>query len=91
LEVNMDQERTIKVDSRRLDVALAAAGIRTDNELAEKSGVDERTIRNVRRLGSCSFKVLNNLADAIGCNPIDLLVTPGYPDPKWEALAALLV
>lgn len=87
----MEVERDIKVDSRRLDVAMAAAGIRTDNELAQKSTVDERTIRNVRKLGTCSFKVLNSLADAIGCNPIDLLVTPGYPDPKWEALAALLV
>jgi DNA-binding Xre family transcriptional regulator len=87
----MEIERTIKVDSRRLDVALAAAGIRSDRELSEKSGVDERTLRNVRRLGTCTFKVLNSIADAIGCNPIDLLVTPGYPDPKWEALAALSV
>lgn len=85
----MEAERTIRVDSRRLDIALAAAGIRTDADLALKSGVDERTIRNVRKLGTCSFKVLNGIADAIGCNPIDLLVTPGYPDPKWEALAAL--
>ena len=87
----METERTIKVDSRRLDIALAAAGIRSDADLAQKSGVDERTIRNVRKLGTCSFKVLNGIAAAIGCNPIDLLVTPGYPDPKWEALAALSV
>lgn len=87
----MEIERAIKVDSRRLDVALAVAGIRSDRELSEKSGVDERTLNNVRRLGSCSFKVLNSIADAIGCNPIDLLVTPGYPDPKWGALAALSV
>jgi DNA-binding Xre family transcriptional regulator len=91
MDDEMVVERTIRVDSRRLDVALAAAGIRTDRELAEKSEVEERTIRNVRKLGTCSFKVLNSLADAIGCNPIDLLVTPGYPDPKWEALAALSV
>lgn len=85
----MTQERSIRVDSRRLDIAMAAAGIRTDKELAAKSGVEDRTIRNVRSSGTCSFKVLNSLADAIGCNPIDLLVTPGYPDPKWGALAAL--
>jgi DNA-binding Xre family transcriptional regulator len=91
MEAYMENNRTIKVDSRRLDIALAAAGIRSDRDLAEKSEVDERTLRNVRRLGTCSFKVLNSIANAIGCNPIDLLVTPGHPDPKWEALAALLV
>lgn len=79
----------IRVDERRLDIAMAAAGIRSDTELSKRSEVDERTIRNVRNSGSCSFKVWNSLAKAIGCNPIDLLVTTGYPDPKWDALAAL--
>lgn len=85
----MEKTQCIRVDSRRLDIALAARGIRSDVELSELSGVDARTIRNVRRLGTCTFKVLNQLAAAIECNPIDLLVTPGYPDPKWDALVAL--
>lgn len=81
----------VKVDEKRLDIAMAAAGIKTDEKLAELSNIDPRTIRNVRTTGLCSFKVWNALATAIGCNPIDLLVTYGHPDPKWEALAALLV
>lgn len=81
----------VKLDEKRLNIAMAAAGIKTDEELAKLSEIDARTIRNVRTTGSCSFKVWNSLAKAIGCNPIDLLVTPGYPDPKWEALAALSV
>lgn len=79
----------VKIDERRLDIAMAAAGIKTDEALAGMSKIDARTIRNVRSNGVCSFKVWNALATAIGCNPIDLLVTTGYPDPKWEALAAL--
>lgn len=80
----------VKVDEKRLNVAMAAAGIKTDDELGKLSEVDARTIRNVRTTGSCSFKVWNALAKATGCNPIDLLVTTGHPDPKWEALAVLL-
>lgn len=86
-----DKTMDVKLDERRLDIAMAAAGIRTDEDLAKRSKIDARTIRNIRTTGSCSFKVWNALASAIGCNPIDLLVTTGYPDPKWEALAALSV
>lgn len=82
-------DKGIRLDAKRLRVAMSAAGINTDRELAERSEVDERTIRNAKKLGSCSFEVWNKLAAAIGCSPIDLLVTPGYPDPNWEALAAL--
>jgi len=35
------------------------------------------------------MNVLVGLADALNCNPIDLIVTPGFPDPKLEALVAL--
>lgn len=83
--------RDVRLDNKRLDVVMAAAGIKTDRALGELSGVDERTIRNVRRHGKCSFDVWNKLAAALGCNPIDLLVTEGYPDPKWAALVALSV
>lgn len=82
-------QRDILVDATRLDIAMAVARIRTDEKLAEKSDVDDRTLRNIRKNGKCSLDTLNRIASAIGCNPIDLLTTPGYPDPKWDALAAL--
>ncbi len=82
--------KSVKIDAKRLRLAATIAGIDTDKKLAEISGVDERTIRNIRANGSCSFDVWNKLASSIGCNPIDLLVTEGYPAPKWAALAALL-
>ena len=84
-------ERGIRVDEKRLKVAMVAAGIKTDRELAKKSGIDERTIRNAKRIGSISWDAWNRIASAIGCNPIDLIVTPGYPRPKSETLADLLI
>ena len=83
--------KDVRIDNKRLDVAMAAAGVKTDKALDSLSGVDERTIRNVRRNGKASFEVWNKLATALDCNPIDLLVTEGYPDPKWAALVALSV
>lgn len=83
--------RSIRIDERRLRVAMAAAGINTYKDLSEKSGVDLRTINNIKRLGTCQFEAWNRLAATIGCNPIDLLVTQGYPNPNWAALAALSI
>ncbi len=83
------QERIIRVDARRLDIAMALAGMRTDESLAESSGVTSQTLRNIRASGTCSLRVLARLASSLNCNPIDLLITPGYPDPKLGALAEM--
>lgn len=83
------QERSVKVDSRRLDIAMALAGMRTDEALADASGITRQTIGNIRNSGSCSLRVLSRLASSLECNPIDLLITPGYPDPKLGALAEM--
>ena len=81
--------KTLRVDSKRLDLAMAAAGIRQYEDLADAASISSQTIRNIRKEGICSMNVLSALADALNCNPIDLIVTPGFPDPKLEALAAL--
>lgn len=84
-------ERSVRIDPQRLKITMTAAGIHTDKELAEKAKITIRTITNVKKFGTCSWDAWNSIADAIGCNPIDLLITPGYPRPNWEALATLLV
>ena len=81
--------KTLRVDSKRLDLAMAAAGIRQYEDLADAASISSQTIRNIRKEGICSMNVLSALADALNCNPIDLIVTPGFPDPKLEGLAAL--
>lgn len=84
-------EPRLKVDPRKLDIAMATSGVRTDNALAEMANVTDRTIRNIRNEETCSLRVLERIAISLGCNPIDLLTTPGFPDPKSDALAALSV
>lgn len=79
----------VKVDAKRIDIAMATAGIRQYEDLADAAGISSQTIRNIRASGVCSLKVLGSLAHALNCNPIDLIVTPGFPDPKLGALAAL--
>ena len=81
--------RTLKVDEKRLALAMANAGIRQYEDLANAAKISSQTIRNLRKDGICSMNVLVGLANALNCNPIDLIVTPGFPDPKLEALAAL--
>ncbi len=86
-----NSKKGVRVDEKRLNIAMAAAGVRTDEALAELAGVTGQTIRNIRASGTCSLRVLGGLATAVDCNPIDLLVTPGFPDPKLDALAAMSV
>ena len=81
--------KTLRVDEKRLDLAMAGAGIRQYEDLAAAAKISSQTIRNIRKDGICSMNVLAALANALNCNPIDLIVTPGFPDPKLEALAAL--
>lgn len=83
------EERNIRVDARRLDIAMALAGMRTDESLAEAASITGQTIRNIRASGSCSLRVLSRLAGSLDCNPIDLLITPGHPDPKLGALVEM--
>ena len=86
---NNAQGHDIRVDADRLRIAMAIAKIQTDEELAKRSSITPRTLRNIKNSGTCSFEVLRDLAVAMGRNPIDLLVTPVFPDPKCETLAVL--
>ena len=83
-------KRTVLVDAKRIDVAMAIVGVKSDEELARLADVTSQTIRNIRNTNSCSLRVLSDVASALDINPIDLLVTPGYPDPKAGALVASL-
>ncbi len=83
-------KRRVLVDPVRLDVAMAQAQVKSDEELSRRSNVTRQTINNIRTANSCSLRVLGDLAHALGINPIDLLITPGFPDPKALALAVNL-
>ena len=81
--------KAIHIDPDRLRIAMAMAKIHTEEDLAKHSNISSRTLRNIKKNGTCSFEVLRDLSIAVGRNPIDLLVTPGFPDPNSEALAVL--
>lgn len=72
----------IRFDTQRLKIAMAIAGINTEKELAKRSGVDARAIRYIKERGTLTFETWNKLALAIGCNPLDLIVTDGHPKQR---------
>ena len=79
----------VRLDGRRLDICMAIAGIKTDIELARRAELNPRTITSVRSTGEFSKGTLRALGRALRCNPIDLIVTPGFPDPKLDSLVAM--
>lgn len=80
-----------KIDETRLKLLMQRAGIESYTELAEKSGIHRNTLHNVIRGEAWKSDTAAKLADVLGCNPIDMLVADGYPDPNWEALAVPLI
>lgn len=83
------EERSVRIDEQRLDVAMGLARIKTDRDLARKANVSYQTISNIRRTGVTTWRNWEALASALECSPFDLVVTRGFPDPKLVALVAL--
>ena len=77
----------LKVDERKVRVFMADRGIHTIEELAERSGVTSLTIRRLFKGAGFKSDTVQKLADALGCNPLDLLTVEGYPDPHVGAPA----
>ena len=71
----------LRIDGERVHVLMRERGIGTLQELAGISGVHANTLTPVLRGGGWSAKTAEKLAEALGCNPIDLLVSEGYPEP----------
>lgn len=89
MQSRKEERVDVRLDTHRLDIAMALRGIRSYIQLADEAGMSARNLQYAMREGRCTFDVLNKLAVALGVNPIDLLVTPGHPDPKLAALVAL--
>lgn len=54
-------------------------------DLANAADVSEPTITRMKRGETFNSETLGKLARALGCNPIDLLDTKGYPAPHLVA------
>ena len=77
----------LKVDERKVRVFMADRGIYTIEDLAKLSGVSSFTIRKLFKGAGFKSDTVQRLADALGCNPLDLLTVEGYPDPHVGAPA----
>jgi transcriptional regulator with XRE-family HTH domain len=74
----------LRIDGERVHALMREKGIRSVQELAAMSGVHANTLTPVLRGGGWSARTAERLAAALGCNPIDLLVSEGYPEPFWK-------
>jgi len=82
-------DNQFRIDKHRLEFLMEQKGIRTLQQLAEISGVHGNTLTRILRGEKWTSDTATKLADALDCNPIDLLVAKGYPDPKLAAPVAL--
>ncbi len=67
-------------NSRMLEHLLIEKGW-DQRTLAKVSNVSEPTITRMKRGETFNSETLGKIAKALGCNPIDLLDTKGYPAP----------
>lgn len=78
----------IRLDERRVKVLMAMNGIDSLPELAEKLNMHYNSVYKMVNTGRFSIDSIEALADVLKCNPIDLITTEGYPDPKSVAPVA---
>ena len=77
-----------RLDERRVKVLMAMKGIDSLPELAEKAGMHYNSVYKMVNTGRFSIDSIEAVANVLECNPIDLITTEGFPDPKSVALVA---
>lgn len=63
----------VKISVAKLSVAMLKAGIESSRRLAEVTGLSANTISRFRNGGSVKLPTLRRLAEALGCDPSDLI------------------
>lgn len=79
----------LRIDRERVEALMKRKGIETYQELSKVSGVHANTLTVVMRGGNWSTGTAEKLAAALNCNPIDLMVAEGFPEPFSVAPASL--
>ena len=85
----MASQKNLRIDRERVDILMKDRGISSFAELARVAGLHPNTLVKVLKGKNWDSSTAEKLAAALDCNPIDLQVAEGYPDPNWEALAVL--
>lgn len=78
----------LRLDERKVKVLMAMNGIDSLPELAEAAGMHYNSVYKMVNTGRFSIDSLESLSNVLHCNPIDLITTEGYPDPKSVPLVA---
>lgn len=71
----------MRLDHRKLRAIMAMRGYQSVVELSKDAGVHAVTIYRAINGGGFRASVLDKLATALDCNPIDLIDTSKYPKP----------
>jgi hypothetical protein len=77
----------LRLDERRVKVLMAMNDIDSLSDLAQKAEMHYNSVYKMVNTGRFSIDSIEALANVLKCNPIDLMSTAGYPDPKSVALA----
>lgn len=78
---------SLTIDRTRVRVLMERAGIETLTDLAERAGLHQNTLTKILRGEEFRSTTAEKLAKALSCNPVDLQVAEGFPDPNLVALA----
>lgn len=64
----------MKFNRDRVDLAMAAAGINTYKEFAQRMGCSRQNLSIILNRGSCSAANLHRMAEALGVNPHEIAI-----------------
>lgn len=81
----------LRVDKRKVLIAMAEEGIETKKQLAQLSGLDQGTVREILNGRWFEPRTLDKLACALHRRPLDLLsdeTDPHQSAPARECIAA---
>lgn len=59
--------------------------------LSKTMGRPWSTVKRIKDEKTTTLKTIGELANALGCHPVDIISASGYPDPKSGAPVALSI
>ena len=78
---------SLRIDPQRVRILAALRGINTNEELAQRAGITQRTLTNIMSGKNARLDTVAALAKALESHPFDILVAEGFPSPHVEAPA----
>jgi len=80
-------EKTLRVNPKKVKILAALRGIYTNEELAHRAGITQRTLSNIMSGKGARLDTVASLAGALSCHPFDILMADGFPSPHMDAPA----